>query len=93
MANAEQGSQGTEEQKKPSTERVMAWKRNNRDKWNAYMRDYNAKTGNAREGNRRRRHANMDKAREQAREGMRSWRARQKQQQIAVFPPNEQQSG
>lgn len=87
MANVEQGSQITAEPRKSSTERGRGWRENNRDKYNAYMRNYNKETGKARQGSKRRYHENIDEARKQSSERVRRFREKQKQQQSGeIFP-------
>jgi hypothetical protein len=89
MASVEQGSQGTAEPRKTSTERVRAWVKNNRDRYNANARRYYSEKGGgkARKRRKERYYENIDKERRQAREGMRTLRENRKQQQAGeIFP-------
>jgi len=91
MAKAERGPQRTEEERRAEVKRVTQWRKNNRESYNAYKRNYNKQTGKAREDSKRRYHENEEEARRQARDRQRRHRANQKQQQpIDVFTQREQ---
>ena len=90
MANAEQGSERTEEFRKSEVERVMVWRKNNPDKYNAYMRRY-SKSEKVLKRRKQRYQENIDEERKQTRERTRRFRAKRKQQQsIDIFPQQEQ---
>ena len=85
MTHAEQGSETPAGSRNAATERVLAWRKNNREKYNAYMRDYK-KTEKARQGRKQRYYQHLEQNRSRARESMRKLRAKRKQQRIDIFP-------